>query len=182
MNWPTILTIVFGSSVLSTAMTVSINWIYKKQERSRNNSYIALSLSHSFERYAHRCIGIVSDDQLYISSGGHAGNRMGMPPKPFDLPDDNFRDFDLYLLDRLFEFPQKVFFATDEVSFLAEVSDEEDARSTSAKNTIELAHIAITLADQLRKKYNLPKRTLKFGNYDLRKELDKMSIDLSKST
>jgi len=183
MDWLTIITIVLGSSVLSTVMIILINWFSQKRERSRYNSFIALTLSHSYEKYAHSCLDIVNDGELYWSSGGQAGNPMGTPPKPFELPAENFREFDINLLDNIFEFPQKVSFATDEVAFIASVSDEEDARGASCKNTIELASIAISLADQLRKKYSLPKRKLKFGKYDLRKELNKrMNKMQNKST
>ena len=173
MDWPTIITIVLGSSVLGAAMTSLISWYSQKRERRRYNSFIALSLSHAFEKYAHSCLDIVSDDELYRSSGGHAGNPMGTPPKAFDLPEENFREFDINLLDSIFEFPQKVSFATDEVAFIASVVDDREAHGTSYKNTIELANNAISLADQLRNKYNLPKRPLRFGEFDLREELKK---------
>jgi hypothetical protein len=173
MDWPTIITIVLGSSVLGTAMTIMINWYSQIRERGRYNSFLALTLSHAFEKYAHSCLDIVSDDELYRSSGGHAGNPIGTPPKPFDLPAENFRDFDINLLDSIFEFPQKVSFATDEVVFIASVVDADEAHDTSFKNTVELANHAISLADRLRNKYNLHQRVLRFGEFDLRKELKK---------
>lgn len=154
-------------------MTSLVNWYSQKRDRKRYNSFLALTLSHSFEKYAYSCLDIVSDDELYRSSGGHTGNPMGTPPKPFDLPGENFREFDINLLDSIFEFPQKVSFAIDEVALIQSLVDCDEAHKTSFKNTVQLANHALSLADRLRNKYNLPQRSLRFGEFDLRQELKK---------
>lgn len=173
MDWITIITIILGSSVLGTIMSSMFSWYVQKHQRKRRNSYIALLLSHSFEKYAHKCLTEVSEDELYRSSGGHAGAELGLPPKLFDLPDENFQEFNIKILDSIFEFPQKVSFAIDEVGFISTVADDDEAHWTSRNNTIELANDAISLADKLRRKYNLPIRKLKFGRFDLREEVKK---------
>ncbi|MCB2141167.1 hypothetical protein KQH27_00500 [bacterium] len=180
MDWPSIITIVLGSSVLGTALTSLFSWISQKRTSVRHNSFLALTISHLFEEYAHTCLTLVSEDDLYFSSGGHAGSPMGTPPKPFKLPEESYRDFDIKLLDRILEFPQKVLFGIDEVGFMATVADEDEANATAHRNAINLAIQALSLADSLRKKYNLPKRDLKFGTWDLRDELKKQMKSIKK--
>jgi len=172
MDWPTVITIVLGSSVLGAIINSIISLVFARRERDRHNCYIALILAHDFEQYAHHCFNIVCDDELHESSGGHAGKPLDYPPEPKKLPEENYRNFDIKLLDTIIEFPQKVAFAKDEVVFLFEVNNDEDAHETSCENTIKLASIALNIADRLRQKYSLPARDLKFGEFDLRKALN----------
>ena len=172
MDWPSVLTIILGSSVLGAVLTSLTSWVVSSRQRKRHNQYLALTLAHALERYSYDCMNAVNDHDLYHQSGGNAGKALGYPPEVIKLPDEPFKDFDLVLLDAVLAFPQRVAFAREEVSNLADVADDDAASEKSYENTIKLANEAVVLAATLRAHYQLPHRDLNFGEYDLRKVID----------
>jgi hypothetical protein len=171
MDWPSVLTIILGSSLLGAILTNLSHWIGSSSQRKRHNQFLALTLAHALEKYSYDCMNAVVDHDLHQQSGGNAGKALGYPPEAMELPDETFKDFDLALLDAVLDFPQRVAFATEEVRFLGDVADDE-ASSKSCQNTIKLASEAVALATRLRMRYGLAHRDLNFGEYDLRQFID----------
>jgi hypothetical protein len=172
MDWPSVLTIILGSSFLGALLTNLSSWIISSRQRKRHNQFLALTLAHTLEKYSYDCMNAVVEHDLHQQAGGHAGKAFGYPPDAMKIPDEPFKDFDLALLDASLDFPQRVAFATEEVKFLGNVVDDDVASATSCQNTIKLASEAVTLATRLRKHYGLARRDLNFGEYDLRQFID----------
>lgn len=172
MDWPSVLTIILGSSVLGALLTNLSSWIVSSRERKRHNQFLALTLAHALEKYSYDCMNAIEDHDLYQQSGGNEGNTLGYPPEVMKLPDEQFRDFDLALLDAVLDFPQRIAFAREEVRFLADVADDDSVSEKAYQNTIRLASEAVALATRLRARYGLARRDLNFGEYDLRQLID----------
>ncbi len=172
MDWPSVLTIILGSSFLGALLTNLSSWIVSSRQRKRHNQFLALTLAHTLEKYSYDCMTAVADHDLHQQSRGNAGKALGYPPGAREIPGEPFKDFDLALLDAVLEFPQRVAFATEEVDSLAELVDDDEASAKSYQNTIKLASEAVALATRLRTCYGLKRRDLNFGEYDLRHFID----------
>lgn len=172
MDWPSVITIILGSSLLGALLTNLSSWILSSRQRNRHNQFLALTLAHALEKYSYDCMNAIEDHDLHQQSGGHAGKTLGYPPEVMKLPDEQFRDFDLALLDAVLDFPQRIAFATEEIGFLADVADDDAVIEKSYQNTIRLASEAVALATRLRARYGLARPDLNFGEYDLRQLID----------
>jgi len=171
MDWSMVAGIVFGSSVIAALISSFVGWRMKARAQKRYNCFIALTLAHIFENYAHDCMDVANEHDLYKSSRGAAGKAAGIPPELIKLPNENFRDFDLALLDEVFDFPLRVKFANGAVYFMADIGEHDDADDTAYEHNLLLAEKALSLADRLRSHYKLSSRELKIGEYDFRQQL-----------
>ncbi|BCA79288.1 hypothetical protein [Desulfuromonas sp. AOP6] len=181
MDWSTIITIILGSSLLGAILTNISGWLVKRRERSNHATFVALNLAHLFEKYAYSCLSATEDHDTAESSGGYAGDYIQKILELPELPDYDYRVFDLPILDKVFDFPQQIGFAAKNLSFAFEVLDGEDAVREGYKSCLQLAREALVIADAIRGKYSLEKRQLKFGEYSvrerLREKLSKLKVD-----
>ncbi|KAF0190204.1 MAG: hypothetical protein FD168_502 [Desulfobulbaceae bacterium] len=171
MDWPVIITIVLGSSLLGVILNNVLGWLIKRNERANHATFIALNLAHQFERYAYECLSVSEDHETAESSDGHAGVYINIIPKLHQLQDVDYRVFNLPILDKVFDFPQQIDFAQNSLSFAFEVLYGGDAVKEGYRSCLLLAREALTIADAIRGKYKLEKRQLKFGEYSVRDRL-----------
>jgi len=88
------------------------------------------------------------------------------------LPKSDYQVFDLTILDTVLDFPQQVSFANESVSFLFNVVDDEVAVKEAYESSLKLASKALSIADSIRQRYGLAKRSLRFGEYSVRDRLN----------
>lgn len=168
MEWPTIITIVLGSSFLGAVLTNVAGWLIKRSERSNQATYLALNIAHLLEKYSYECLSVTDDHDTAKSSDGHAGVYINKIPKFPKLPEFDYRVLDPKNLDKIFDFPQQVCFASDCITSAFEFLDGEDAVEEGYKSCLKLAQESLNIADNLRQKYKLKKRPLVFENYSVR--------------
>jgi hypothetical protein len=171
LDWSAIITIVLGSSLLSAILNNFFVWLVKHTEESTHATFIALNLAHLFEKYAYACVSASEDHDTAESSDGHVGAYINNILELPELPNYEYRIFDLSILDKVFDFPQQINFAKKNLSFAFQVLDGEDAVKEGHKSCLLLAREALNISDSLRKKYDLEKRQLEFGEYSVRERL-----------
>jgi hypothetical protein len=180
LEWSTIVTIVLGSSFLGAVLTNLVAWQLKRTEHSSQATYLALNLAHIFEQFTYACLSAVEDHETAKSSKGCAGKYVTKLPEFPKLPDYDYRVFDLTILDKIFDFPQKIGFASESLSSAFEVMDDEDASKEGYRSCLELARESLSIADSIRKRYGLAERSLRFGEYSVRDRLDEESLKVKK--
>ena len=178
LDWFTITTIVLGSSFLGAVLTNLAGWAIRRAERFRQANYLGLHLAYVFESFAYTCLSAVEDHDTAESSDGHAGGYIKKIPEFPRLPDFDYRDFDLSILDKVFDFPQQVSFAN--LLFEFEVLDGEDAVEEGYKSSLKLAQDSLSIADRIRSRYKLTKRALEFGDYSVRQRLKEKATRVKK--
>lgn len=171
MEWSAIATIVLGSSLLGAILNNVVGWWLKRSENSRNSKYISLSLAYIFEGFAYTCLSVIEDHDTAVSSSGFAGESLTRVPNFPALPEFDYQVLDLSILDTVLDFPQQVRFANEAISFLYEVADKDDGIKEAYMSSIKLATDALAIADRIRQRYCLTKRSLRFGDYSVRDRL-----------
>ena len=168
MDWSTIITIVLGSSVLGAALNSLLGWLTKRADRTSQATYMALNLSHLFEKYAYVCLSALESHDAAEIFREEIGAYIKKVPDFPELPDYEYQVFDLVILDKVFDFPQQVNFAAESLSSAFEILDGQDALWEGYKSCLELASEALAIADEIRQRYRLKTRSLSFGRYSVR--------------
>lgn len=132
---------------------------------------MALNLAHLFEKYAYVCLSAVESHDNAESSGEQVGAYIKKVPDFPELPDYEYQVFDLVLLDKVFDFPQQINFAAEGLSSAFEVLDGEDALCEGCMSCLKLASEALVIADEVRQRYKLKRRSLSFGRYSVRRQI-----------
>ena len=143
----------------------------KKGERGSHDRYLALLLADGLEAYVHKCNNALDEHQTYRDSRGSAGELMGSIPQTPTIPDEDYKTFNVDLLDRVLEFPQRVELGNSYVADTARFDGDDEANNAAYESGIELANRALSVADQLRAEPRLSVRNLTYGSYDLRQSL-----------
>ena len=171
MDWSAIITIVLGSSFLGAVLNNFAGWWLKRIEATNQATYLALNLAHLLEQYAYDCLSAADDQDNAESSDGNIGAYINKLPILPQLPKEDYRVFDLALLDNIFDFEKQVVFANESLDFAFHVIDGEDAVSEGYKSCLKLARDSLQIADAVRARYRLKNRSLEFGGYSVRKRL-----------
>jgi len=175
MNWTTILPIILGSSLLSAIVTTILDRCLSAREKSKYNKFIALTLAHDLESYSWQCADSLSNHELARDSQGHAGKLIASPPDSFVIPKENYRDFDIQILDRVFNFPLAIRSAKSQIQFWDDVTGQEDAFSAAFNETCKLGSDALNIANSIRDRYGLSKKTMAIGTTELQEIYKKHS-------
>lgn len=171
MDWSTIVTIVLGSSFLGVALNNFVGWWRKRAEETNQATYLALNLAHLLEQYTYDCLSAANDHDMAERFGEEMGSYIQKVPELSQLPDGNYRVFDLELLDKIFDFQKQVCFANESLAFAFDALDGEDAIAEGYKSCLKLAQESLQIADSIRRHYRLKNRPLKFGGYSVRQHL-----------
>lgn len=180
MEWSTIVTIIFGSSLLGAILNNFVGLWLKRSDISRTSNYIALQLAYMFEGFSYACLSAVEDHDLAVDSRETSGKYLNRVPEFPPLPEFNYQVFDLSILDNVLDFPHQVRFANEAISFLFDVTDNDEAIKEAYKSSLTLASESLKIADKIRKQYNLTQRALKFGEYSVRERIAEKSKKLKK--
>jgi hypothetical protein len=180
LEWATIITIVLGSSFLGAVLTNVAGWLIKRSDRSSQATYLALNIAHLFEKYSYECLSISDEHDTARSSGGHAGSYITKILQFPKLPEFDYRVLDPKILDKIFDFPQQVCFASDSLASAFEFLDGEDAIEGGYKDCLKLAKESLNIADDVRQKYKLEKRSLEFENYSVRARINEKINNIKK--
>ena len=171
MDTSTVLTIILGSSLLSAVLTNVVSVLKSKNETKSRVNHVALNIAHMLEKYTYDCMSALDDHCNAKSSNGNIGDLLSKIPIFPELPDYDYKNFDLHLLDRIFDFQQQVIFASQSLSFSFDVLDGEEACDHGYDLCLKLAINSLCLADCIRKKYRFKYRDLSFGDYSIRDRL-----------
>jgi hypothetical protein len=171
-----VLSTVVTSAVVATIVGAAINaWL--EARRSRWNTRLdALRAAITLEGYAVTCADKIADHENAVSSAGHAGSLMGSVP---DFPEVTvaagfLRPRRASVPNRLLVFPQEVRQADQTASFWWEVVGDQDAAQNAATQyAASMGVLALELASDIRKVFDLPTRDLVFGEYNVREVLEK---------
>ena len=167
MEWQTIIPIVLGSGLVSAIFTNLLDRFLSAREAHRYNKFIALTLAHDLEAFSWKCADLATDHDLYDQSEGHAGSRIANPPDTFKIPDESFKGFDTEILDRVYRLPLSIRAAKSQIEFWDTVSGQDEAFGAAYEETISLGNEAIEIASEIRRKYDLLVRPIKFGKTTL---------------
>lgn len=171
MDWTSIITIVLGSGLLSAALNNVAAWWLKRSERTNQATFIALNIAHQLEQYAYDCLSAAFDHDNAESSHEHVGSYIRHIPDFPELPTEDYRVFNLELLDEIMDFRKQVIFANESLDSAFEHLDGQDAIAEGYKSTLKLARESLKIADSVRSTYKLKKRKLEFAGYSVRRQL-----------
>ena len=158
---------VLSSSVIGVVASQLFQLWLKRIEVSKINKYAALNLCHELEAYAHGCMDVFSDNDLYIQSHGGAGRAASIPV--FEINRDDFSKFEIALIDRLIALPKNIKSAKKEFEFITNVVGDEDEAEVFVLNRILRFGVdALDLSENLRSYYRLPSSVVKYGSTSLR--------------
>lgn len=163
MDTTTVVTVILGSSFLSAIFTWILNFLIKQREVKSHNRFIGLTLAKNLESYSWNCAEAVANYSLHSESDGSAGEDNVTIPEIFELPDENYRHFDVDILDEVYAFPLKVKSAERQAKFSFEVEGIEEAIWSTFEECIKLGMAANEIAKLIRKKYSLSTRPVAFG-------------------
>lgn len=136
---------------------------------------MALRLANRFEEYGVACAKSISDHNLAIQTGGHAGqNVQFIIDAPELIDSDAYKYFDKTLYDRILQFSQDRALAEMGAMFLWDVTaDHDEIKDAMLKGTAKMGALASTLAKDIRQSCSLPARALSFGNTSVEKLFEK---------
>lgn len=175
-----VVTVMLGSG----AAFAFLNWRTERRRRIDDVEFLATTLAVQFEGYAIDCADKVSDHQLATDSDGCAGKLIGKIPD-FNLvtQHEGYRLLDRAVLDEILQFPQERLLAERAAIFWWDVVGDPDCCNNAYRdNTVKVAHHALMLATKLRSRYKLPKRSMAYGEWDIREFLAKEVQKLSDET
>ena len=167
---------VITSALVATVAGAAINAWWETRKDKHNARFDALTAAISLEGYAIDCADRISDNDLAEQSDGHAGAFMGSVPElpNLSIPAGFLRPKKAEVADRLMIFPQEIRQADQVAAFQWDVTaDISVVRETAVAQSAKVGLKALDLAADLRKAFKLPKRTLVFGIFDVRKTLEK---------
>jgi hypothetical protein len=170
-----LITTVITSALVATVAGAAINaWLDSRKSKNASR-FEALRAAVILEGYALTCAAKISDHGLAIDSEGHAGTFLGSVP---ELPELSvaagfLRHKKASVANRLMIFPQETHQADQHIAFLWDATaDIELARSAAVGKVAQIGLKAINLATEIREAFDLPKRELIFGKFDVRNILE----------
>lgn len=165
-----ILPVAATSAVVATLVGFFLNLLRESVIAHRSSRLDALRVAVLLEGYAIQCADAISDHDLAVDSGGHAGLLMGAVPKPpgIELNVGLLQPRRGAIANRLAVFTQEALQADQSAAFWWEVvGDHEAARNAARHECACLGLRGLSLAADLRSVFKLPKRKLIFGTYDI---------------
>lgn len=168
------LSTVVTSALVATIAGAAINAWLENRKSKHAARFDALSAAVSLEGYAITCANELSNHELAMSSGGHAGSSIGNVP---ELPQLSvvagfLKPKRAEVADRLMTFPQEVRQASQLAGFMWDVTADEDVvREAAATQSAKMGLRALELAKDLRKVFRLPPRQVLVGKFNVEKVL-----------
>lgn len=173
---------VVTSALVATIVGALINAWIESWKAKRTNKLDALTIAVELEGYAIICSDKLADHDTAVSSEGHAGRLLASVP---DLPQLSvvagfFRPRKASLANRILVFPQEVHQADQNIAFWWDVVGDHDAmRNEAVAQVAKIGLKSLNLAGDIREEFMLPKRSLVFGKYDVRKVLEDLQPENS---
>ena len=167
MDLSTIIPIVLGSSITTVIITQAFNYFSNRNKLKNINKFIGLSLAKDLELYSWRCGIALSDHTMWEDTSGSCGRQITELPNVFKLPNEDYKFFDLLILDKVYAFPLKLESADRAAQFFFEVAGRDEAYEKIFNECNELGAEALELATEIRNKYKLLIRPIKFGRITL---------------
>ena len=168
-------TIVTSALVATVAGAAITAWLERGRTK-HTTRFDALSAAVALEGYAIQCADRLSDHELAVSSGGHAGAPIGNVP---ELPELSvvagfLRPKKASIANRIMVFPQEIRQADQYVAFMWDVTaDIEEVRDAAVSKAASMGLQALLLAEDIRSAFKLPARELEFGKFDVRAVLER---------
>ena len=167
-------TTIFTSAVVASISGVAVNAWLENRKLKNATQLDGLTAAVALEGFAITCADKISDHDLAVSSGGHAGSFLGSVP---ELPQISvlvgfLRPKKATVANELLIFPQEIEQADQAISFWWEVTaDVGAARNEAVGLVAKIGLRASDLALDIRGAFKLPKRDLIFGEYNVRESL-----------
>ncbi|QSR16051.1 hypothetical protein [Novosphingobium sp. KA1] len=87
VTWWQVLSLVAGSSFLTTTFSLAVKWLGDRRKRKTDREFSTIYLVASLEAYANDLSNAISDSENYQGSRGEAGQWVGNVPEFPDLPE-----------------------------------------------------------------------------------------------
>lgn len=170
MNYQLVATTALSSGAAVALVEFLLHRFREGKEKNRHTKFLALEVCVCLERYAVQIADAMSEEtETEVAPGRYVYGLISRVPELPSLPESEHYDkFDLDLLGRIYEFPDKIALANGMVNFMASTQDHEVAMSEATKEATKIASNAVDLAAEIRVKYSLPERVLVYGAYDVR--------------
>lgn len=169
-----IITAIVSSSLATGIVTTGINqWLISRKE-TRISKAKALEFAVKLEGFALECANSISGTD---GDGQFAPREsiVNIPAPPKIEISINYisSDAKINLSDEILCFPQLVIQSNDHIQYYINfVGDHDQAGQVAIFEAKKVANKALDLACGLRNVYDLPNRSLIFGNFDARKILE----------
>lgn len=128
-----------------------------KNARERAARYLAMRLAVLFEGYALECANRIADNELFRTSGGHAGGCSFKLPNPVTLPDSTYWEYLRHdLAERALTFPNIAAHADGAIEFTSRVENDPESTAVAFDDQAGLTGMkAWALACDLRHEYEV---------------------------
>lgn len=179
----------WGSFVSSLAVAVVVAWLthYLIIQRegakdTRNLNYLALQIAFLLEQYAVACAGMISDAILHDDSTGAVGTiSVKLPELPAYPEEGDYAMLKASLLAQVLAFRLEIETGNNGISFMGEVSDDDDQDGECRNQCARLGLKALVLSEGLRTEYKLPPFDLEVHLWDFKDVLNKQFARYEKS-
>lgn len=173
MNLQLIATTAISSGAAVALVEFLLHRYRENKDKQRHTKFLALEVCVCLERYAVQTADAISDEnEVQVAPDRYVRGLISQVPILPELPNSEHYDkFDLDLLGRIYELPDKIALANGMVNFIASIDDHAVAMSQATTEACSIATSALDLASEIRAKYSLPARDLVYGDYDVRSVL-----------
>lgn len=135
---------------------------------SREATYSSIRISVILDEFAIKCAEIISDNDMYSRSGGHAGAPHGKLPSLAEYPGDiDWKSLDPTLTARVLSIPNELSLSEGTIKFWEDV-DRETVSTACDDQAGKCGYRAWKLAEDIRRRYKLPAFDPKQTAWDVR--------------
>ena len=177
-SWYEIIGLIASTGIVSALINQALSYLRESWVHTKINAeeavYISIIISTSLEKYSIECAKKISDNDLYISSGGHAGS-VDTDFLCFKIPNENlnWRTLNSKLLMRIFSLINDFNVHKNSYNFIVSelCYDEIDAIGAFNTEIAKCGLMAFEIARDLRIEYNLPEFRFVNLDWDIQKTL-----------
>lgn len=163
-----------GTGVVTALANNLLGWWrdWKKEGITtiRDARYLAMRVAVTLDRFAIECAKSISDNSMFSSSGGHAGNAHGTLPSLEEYPTDaDWKALDPSLSARALSLRNELYLSEGQIAFWWEIEPGDQGIMMNACDgqAGKCGYRAWQLAADMRRHYGLPEFDPKQTNWDV---------------
>lgn len=173
VDWLQVTTTALGSGFVVAVVNMLIEWFRTTRKTAQVKKFLAVQIATLLEGYAFNAFNAYTDHGEKEISSGQVGKWLEeLKQLPTLPPIDGYELLSAGLLDRIFQLPQqRIMFERDAYGGVDFSEDTDEFWAKMLRRQLELIHLSLGIAKDLRREAGLPKRPLRLDNWDIEKTL-----------
>jgi hypothetical protein len=169
LSWQSIAKLAVSAGTITALFNITLtrllDWARIRAGDRKKSRYSSLLISTALERFAIECSILISDNNIYRQSDGHAGQVSGRLPNLADHPGSvDWTLLPIELVSREADLRHSIMIANEEMAFLISVADDDQIITDCNEKAANLGLNAWVLGRDFRRRHKLPKPNL--GEYE----------------